>query len=98
MNPTHVAAILALAAVTYGCRISGLVVADRWRPRGRARAAFEAIPVAVLTAVIAPTLLVTGPAESLAGLAAIVAARRLSMLPTILIGVAAVIILRGGLG
>jgi uncharacterized membrane protein len=91
-------AILGMAAVTFACRISGLLLGPRFRPTGRLRAAFDAIPPAVLTAVIAPTVLVTGPAESLAAAVTIVAAYRLPMLATIVTGVVAVVILRGGLG
>ena len=91
-------AILGMAAITFGCRISGLMLGHRFRPTGRMRAAFDAIPPAVLTAVIAPTVLVTGWPETLAGLVAIVAALRLPMLATIVAGVVAVVILRGGLG
>ena len=91
-------AILGMAAVTFGCRISGLLLGPRFRPSGRLRVAFDAIPPAVLTAVIAPTVLVTGWAETLAAAATIFAALRLPMLATIVIGVATVVVLRGGLG
>ena len=91
-------AILGMAAITFACRISGLLLGPRFRPTGRLRAAFDAIPPAVLTAVIAPTVLVTGPAETIAAAVAIVAALRSSMLVTILAGVAAVVALRHGFG
>jgi len=96
-NATLVA-ILGMAAVTFSCRISGLLLGPRFRPTGRLRAAFDAIPPAVLTAVIAPTLLVTGWAETLAGVVTIVAAFRVPMLATIIAGVVAVVALRHGLG
>ncbi len=57
--------------------------------RGRLKAAFEAVPAAVLTALIAPTVLATGPAESLAAAITIVAALRLPLIAVIVIGVAA---------
>lgn len=91
-------AILGMAAITFACRISGLILGHRFRPTGRLRAAFDAIPPAVLTAVIAPTVLVTGWPETLAGGVAILAALRLPMLATIVLGVAAVVVLRGTLG
>jgi uncharacterized membrane protein len=84
-------AILLMALATYVTRISGLALAGRLQLRGRAKAAFDAIPPAVLTAVIAPTLLATGPAESLAGLVTILAAFRLPLLGTVLVGVAAIV-------
>lgn len=91
-------AILGMAAITFACRISGLILGPRFRPRGRLRAAFDAIPPAVLTAVIAPTVLVTGWPETLAGLVTVWAAFRLPMLATIVVGVVAVVALRHGLG
>ncbi len=91
-------AILGMAAITFSCRIAGLILGPRFRPTGRMRAAFDAIPPAVLTAVIAPTVLVTGWPETLAGGVAIVAAFRLPMLATIVAGVVAVVALRHGLG
>jgi uncharacterized membrane protein len=48
----------------------------------------------VLTAVVAPPLLTTGPAETLAGLAAVLAALRLPLLAVVAVGVAAVVALR----
>lgn len=93
-----VLAILLMALATYLTRISGLALAGRLRLHGRAKAAFDAIPPAVLTAVIAPTLLATGPAESLAGLVTILAAFRLPLLGTVLVGVAAIVTARLLLG
>ena len=91
-------AILGMAAVTYGTRIAGLFIADRLVLSGRAKAAFEAIPAAVLVAVIAPMVLATGPAETLAALVTAVAAARLPLIGTIMIGIAAVVLLRGVIG
>ena len=94
VDPNTLAAILAMAAVTYLTRIAGLFVADRLVVSGRARAAFDAIPPVVLAAVIAPTALATGWAETLAAGIAAIAATRLPLLGTIAVGVAAVVILR----
>ena len=87
-------AILAMATVTYGLRLSGLALAGRLKLEGRAKAAFDAIPPAVLTAVIAPALFATGWAETLAGAATILAATRLPLIGTILVGVATVVLAR----
>jgi|RhiMetdeSRZDD1v2_1073273.scaffolds.fasta_scaffold39480_5 uncharacterized membrane protein len=57
-----------------------------------------AIPVAVLVAVIPPTLLTSSVAESLAGAVAILAATRLPLLGTVAVGIAAVVLLRLALG
>jgi uncharacterized membrane protein len=91
-------AILGMAAATYGTRIAGLFIADRLVLSGRAKAAFEAIPAAVLVAVIAPMVLATGPAETLAALVTAVAAARLPLIGTIMVGIAAVVLLRGVIG
>jgi uncharacterized membrane protein len=97
-GPTIVA-IVAMAAATYATRIAGLVVAA-WIPRtGRARAALDALPAAVLTAVIAPTALVTGLPETIAtGAAIAAAAARLPILAVVAIGVVVAAALRWGLG
>ncbi len=94
IDPITLAAILAMAAVTYATRAAGLLVAERLVLTGRAKAAFDAIPPAVLMAVIAPTALATGPAETAAAALAMVAATRLPLLATVAVGVAAVVVLR----
>ena len=98
LDPITLAAILAMAAITYATRIAGIFLAGRLVLTGRAKAAFEATPPAVLVAVIAPVVLATGPAETLAALATALAATRLPLLATIVIGVASVVLLRGVLG
>ncbi len=94
IDPVTLAAILAMAAVTYLTRIAGLFVADRLVLTGRAKAAFDAIPPAVLVAVIAPTALTTGWAEAIAAAITAVAAFRLPLLGTVAVGVIAVVVLR----
>jgi uncharacterized membrane protein len=62
---------------------------------GRTKAAFDALPPAILMAVIAPTILATGIAETIA--AAITAASaflRLPMTVTVLVGMGSVVLLR----
>jgi uncharacterized membrane protein len=94
LDPSTLAAILAMAVVTYFTRIAGLFVADRLVLTGRAKAAFDAIPPAVLVAVIAPTALTTGWPETIAAAITMLAATRLPLLGTIALGVAAVVLLR----
>jgi uncharacterized membrane protein len=94
LEPTTLATILMMAAVTYATRIVGIFVADRLILTGRAKAAFEAIPPAVLIAVIAPTALATGWPETLAAAITMIAALRLPLLATMAVGVAAVVALR----
>ena len=94
LDTTTLLAILAMALVTYATRIAGLFIADRLVLSGRAKAAFDAIPPAVLVAVIAPTALTTGWAEACATAITAVAATRLPLLATVAVGVAAVVALR----
>lgn len=94
VDPITLAAILAMAAVTYLTRVAGLFVADRLVLSGRAKAAFDAIPPAVLVAVIAPAALTTGWPETVAAAITVFAATRLPLLGTIVVGVAAVVLLR----
>jgi uncharacterized membrane protein len=94
VDPITFAAILAMALVTYGTRIAGIFLAGRLVLTGRAKAAFDAIPAAVLVAVIAPTAIATGPAETLATVIAAVVATRAPLLVTVLVGVVAVVALR----
>lgn len=98
LDPRTMAAILAMAAITYATRIAGIFLVGRLSLSGRAKAAFEAIPAAVLVAVIAPAMLATGPAETLAAAATAVAATRLPLLATVAVGVLAVVALRLALG
>lgn len=93
LDPTTVAAILGMAVVTYLTRIAGLALGGL-ALTGRARAAFEAIPPAVLVAVVAPMILATGWRETLASLVAVLAATRLPLLGVVAVGVAAIVGLR----
>jgi uncharacterized membrane protein len=94
LDMTTVLAILAMAVVTYITRIAGLFVADRLVLTGRAKAAFDAIPPAVLVAVIAPTALTTGWPEAIAAAITAFAAFRLPLLATVAVGVVSVVVLR----
>jgi uncharacterized membrane protein len=94
LDTTTLLAIIAMAVVTYFTRIAGLFVADRLVLTGRAKAAFDAIPPAVLVSVIAPTALTTGWAEAIAAAITAVVAFRLPLLATIAVGVVSVVMLR----
>jgi len=87
-------AVLAMAGITYATRIAGLFFARNLALSARARAAFEAIPAAVLIAVIAPMLVATGKAETGAAIITIVAATRLPLLAVVAVGVVSVVALR----
>lgn len=94
LDPITFLTILGMAAATYGCRLAGLLLGGRLALSGRAKAAMDAIPPAVLTAVIAPTLLATGWPETVAGALTILAATRLPLLAVIATGVISVVALR----
>ena len=98
LDGTTLLTIVLMGLATYLTRIAGLFIAGRFRLEGQARAAFDAIPISVLTAVIAPTLLTSSLAESFAGVITILAAFRLPLLGTVTVGVTAVVLLRLALG
>ena len=92
---TTLLAIIGMALATYATRVAGLFLMRYVTVKGRTKAAFDSLPPAILMAVIAPTILATGVAETIA--AAITAASaflRLPMIVTILIGMASVVLLR----
>lgn len=98
LSPENLLAIIAMAIATYGTRLCGLWVAEYIPAAGRMRAALDALPAAVLTAVIAPMALATGPAETLAAVITVLAAIRLPLLATVAVGVVTVGALRMLLG
>lgn len=89
---------LGMMAVTYGARIGGYWFVRRFAVGPRLKAGLEAVPLAVLTAIIAPMALATGPAESLAALATLLLAWRLPVLAAVLGGILTVVLLRALLG
>ncbi len=94
LDPHNLLAILGMALATYATRLAGLALAGRLQLSPRAQAAFDAIPPAVLVAVIAPSALATGWPETVAALLAALAATRLPLLGVVAVGVAAVVGLR----
>lgn len=98
MNDAHAVPVLILAAalVTYATRVGGhLVLARLPRVPRRLAAALDAVPVAVLTALVAPALLAQGAVESAALLLAGLVALRFQPVWTVATAVAAVVVLRG---
>jgi uncharacterized membrane protein len=88
-------AILWMAFATYATRLAGYWFLQGRTIKGRLLVALEAVPPAILTAVIAPTVFMEGPASMLAGAATLVSALlRLPLLVTIAVGVASVALLR----
>ncbi|MGI9512587.1 MAG: AzlD family protein [Anderseniella sp.] len=86
--------IIGMALATYLTRIAGLWLLQFANVGGRARSAMDALPPAVLMAVIAPTVLATGLAETLAAAITVIAAFRLPLLVAVATGVASVVALR----
>ncbi len=88
-------AITGMAIATYATRASGLYLMRGVIVKGRLKAALDALPPAILMAVIAPTILTTGIAETLAAvITAGAAILRLPLAVVVVIGVASVVALR----
>jgi uncharacterized membrane protein len=88
-------AIIGMGLATYATRLSGLLLMRGVVVEGRLKAALDAVPPAVLMAVITPTVFMTGRAETLAAVATAMAAiLRLPLLATIAVGVVSVVLFR----
>lgn len=98
VDPTTMLAILAMGAATFLTRLAGWMLASRLVLVGRTKAAVEAIPGCMLVAVIAPLILLSGPADLLAGIITILAAWRLPLVAVLVIGVASAGLLRAAFG
>jgi uncharacterized membrane protein len=98
VDPATLLTFVGMMAVTYGARIGGYWFVQRFPVGPRLKAGLEAVPLAVLTAIIAPMVLATGPAESLAALATLLLAWRLPVLAAVLGGILSVVLLRAVLG
>jgi uncharacterized membrane protein len=87
--------ILGMALVTYATRAGGFWLMGLVTPSPRVEAWLRQIPGAVLVAIIAPTVLASSLAETLAALATVlVAIRTKNVLIAMLVGVAMVAVLR----
>ncbi|HVW57074.1 MAG TPA: AzlD family protein [Rhizobiaceae bacterium] len=96
---TTILIIVAGAVLTYLTRIGGHLVLSRFENvPPRVEAALDAVPAAVLTTLVAPELLSTGPAEIVALVAAGLVALRRGMLEMFLTGAIALIVLRQFMG
>lgn len=90
--------ILLMALVTYATRIGGYVALRNRSLSPRAMAVLEATPGCVLISVIAPFFVSDEPAGLLALAVTLLAATRLPLLPTVLVGVGAAALLRSLMG
>jgi uncharacterized membrane protein len=95
VEPHTLLLILLMGLATYSTRIAGYWLLRGREVEGRMKAALDAVPPAILMAVIAPTVFLQGKAEMLAGALTLAAALlRMPLLVTILIGMASVVGLR----
>lgn len=90
--------ILGMGAVTYATRVSGYALLHVIPVQGRFKAGLEAVPVAILTAIIAPAVLAAGLSDALAALVTVLLALRFPMLVSMIGGVGAAILLRWLIG
>ncbi|MEM8839823.1 MAG: AzlD domain-containing protein [Pseudomonadota bacterium] len=91
--------ILALGALTYLTRCSGhLIVSQFGALHPRVLAALNAVPAAVLVTIVVPAAIDGGLPERLALLTGLILSFRVSMVPTILIGIAVLALLRALIG
>ena len=94
LDPANLAAILAMAVATGFTRVGGLWLFHFVRLTPRTRAALDALPVAVLTAVIAPPLAHGGLPDICAAAVTLFAATRLPLLPVVVIGMVSAVLFR----
>jgi uncharacterized membrane protein len=98
LDTATVAAIIAMAVVTYATRIAGYALVRRLEPGPRTQAVLDAVPGCVLVAVIAPAIASGRPADALAGAVTLIAALRLPMPAVVLVGIGAAALFRTWLG
>jgi uncharacterized membrane protein len=99
VEPKVLVAILLMGAVIYAARAGGLWLASRVELSDRVEAWLNYLPGAILVSIVAPTVLTSGPAETLAALAVVlVALRSGGLLLATATGVVVVVALRAVLG
>ena len=94
LDSSTVAAILVMTVLTYATRLAGYALVRRLPLSPRSRRALDAVPGAVLVALVAPAILAHGLADALAGAITVLAALRLPVLAVVVIGVASAALLR----
>ena len=95
LDPQILLAILAMMVATVATRLGGLLLVRHVALGPKAKRLLGAVPPAVLMAVVTPTALAAGLAETIACTVTACAALRLPLLPAALLGVVTVAILRG---
>jgi uncharacterized membrane protein len=95
MTKEFLLTIIALGISTYATRLAGFWLLRGRNVSGRVRAALDAVPPAILVAVIAPSVFLQGSAEMVAGaFTLILALLRLPILAVIAGGTAAAAVMR----
>lgn len=94
LDPATLAAIVAMMVATVFTRLAGSFLVRRFTLGEKAEKALGVVPPAVLMAVVAPTALAAGWAETVACLVTAFAALRLPLLPAAGAGVLTVALLR----
>lgn len=74
IDPATLATIVAMGLATYLTRVAGYWLVRRFTLSGRVQAGLEAVPGAILIALIAPAAFATGIAESAAAAIALMVA------------------------
>lgn len=87
--------IMICAAATYATRIGGHLILSRFDSvNHRLEAALEVVPIAVLTALVAPSIVTHGPVESLSIFIGAIVAFRYSLMTSVACGLMALVIMR----
>ncbi|HYG45119.1 MAG TPA: AzlD family protein [Bordetella sp.] len=94
VDPANLLAIVLMATVTYLTRIGGYILLRKRSLGPRAMAVLEAAPGCVLISVIAPAFVSDQPSDLVALALTVIAATRLPLLPTVIIGVGSAALLR----
>ena len=94
IDPANLLAIVLMAFVTYLTRIGGYILLRNRSLGPRAMAVLEAGPGCVLIAVIAPVFVSDQPSDLIALALTVIAATRLPLLPTVIVGVGSADLLR----
>lgn len=94
MQALNVLTILSMAITTYCTRIGGYLLLRRHEPSPRLAAIMRCAPGCVLISVIGPAFTSPHPADLLALGCTALAAWRLPMLPTVLIGIGSAYLFR----
>jgi uncharacterized membrane protein len=90
--------ILGMAGVTAFTRVIGYWMMAKVQISGRLAGALDAVPGAILIAIVTPAAFSAGPAEAIAAIVTVVLAWRFPMLIAIAGGVVCVVLLRHVLG